>query len=129
MIRVAYFMCLFMAGIYVPTGECGQAPVYPLTGLTEIQGMDVYAEGKSIHAVLVGKPDNADRNGVAYLFSRDAGASWSRPVIVNKAEDGKVISRRGNEAQVSAKGRRAILAVAARGGFARDWADGHRLHQ
>jgi len=115
MTRIAYFMCLFLAGIYAPVAGCGPAPVYPPVGMDEIQGMDVYAEGDSLHAVLVGKPANTSINQVAYLFSADAGASWSKPVIVNAGQDGKLISRRGNEAQVAAQGRNAVV-VWRRGG-------------
>jgi len=71
--------------------------------------MDVYAEGSAIHAALVGKSADTGEVKVAYLFSADAGASWREPSLVNHAADGKVLSRRGNEAQVAAAGRRVVL--------------------
>ena len=70
--------------------------------------MDVYAQGNAIHAVLVGKPYGKTEVGVVHLFSADGGASWRTPSIINRAEDGKPISRRGNEAQVAAAGRRIV---------------------
>jgi hypothetical protein len=72
--------------------------------------MDVYYDGSLIHAVLVGKADAKEGNNLAYLVSSDAGKSWSKPVIVNQPTDGTVISRRGNEAQVAASGRKVALA-------------------
>lgn len=90
-------------------GECVEPPVYPVNGLTDIRGMDVYSEGSTLHAVLVGKLNNADLIGVAYLRSGDYGATWTKPVLVNRKQDDKIVSRRGNEAQVSAAGNRIVV--------------------
>ncbi|MDD5035544.1 MAG: sialidase family protein [Methylococcaceae bacterium] len=70
--------------------------------------MDVYAEKSSIHAVVVGKANEEVK--LAYLLSRDGGSHWNKSVIVNRKEDGPVLSRRGNDAQVSANGRRVVVA-------------------
>lgn len=78
--------------------------------------MDVYTEGSTLHMALVGKVSGKDGNSIAYLVSKDAGRSWSEPVIVNHAEDGAVMSRRGNEAQVAALGRRILVAWRRGGG-------------
>jgi hypothetical protein len=83
--------------------------------LAEIHGMDVYAEGSAIHAVLVGKAAVGAENTVSYWFSADAGASWRGPLRVSGEADGKVMSRRGNEAQVAAAGKR-VVAMWRRGG-------------
>ena len=91
------------------------APVYPRTGYADILGMDVYAEGSSIHALLVGKPADGGAAGLYYWFSADAGASWRPPLRLGFAADGKIMSRRGDEAQIAAAGRR-IAVLWRRGG-------------
>jgi hypothetical protein len=103
-----YRMLLLCA--FSRVGVCVYSPVFPDIGLTEIQGMDVYANGSSLHAVLVGKQHNTHEMSVAYLQSRDYGSTWTKPVVVNRQQDGKVVSRRGNEAQVSAAGHRIVVA-------------------
>lgn len=105
--RIFCFLGLLLAGMHPPPGQCGNLPDYPAVGIGEIQGMDVYAEGGAVHAVLVGKPRGRDAPGVFYLFSKDGGAGWSRPARVD--DGGRVVSRRGDEAQVAARGRRVVV--------------------
>jgi len=106
---LASIYCMFLFA-FPSLAECGDSPVCPDVGLTDIRGMDVYGDGETLHAVLVGKLNNADGMGVAYLSSGDYGATWSKPVPVNRKGGGKVVSRRGNEAQVSVAGRRIVVA-------------------
>lgn len=96
--------------LFSTLGECHDAPEYPSVGLFDIQGMDVYYAESTLHAVLVGKQNANAEIGVAYLFSHDHGVTWAKPVMVNDKRDGKLISRRGNDAQVAAAGGRIVVA-------------------
>jgi hypothetical protein len=115
MFQFSSFAGLITAIIFASSVMAWASPVYPSIGLTDIQGMDVYSEGSAIHALLVGKSNQNPSLGVNYLFSTNAGASWHGPFRVNNEADGKVISRRGNEAQIAVSGRN-IVAVWRRGG-------------
>jgi hypothetical protein len=105
-----HIYCMLFLFAFSRVGVCVDSPTFPDIGLTEIQGMDVYANGSSLHAVLVGKQHNNNEISVVYLLSRDYGSIWTKPVVVNRQKDGKVVSRRGSEAQVSAVGHRIVVA-------------------
>ena len=72
--------------------------------------MDVYSEASTLHAVLVGKSADTHGLGVAYLVSQDAGETWSKPSPISGGQDKRVLSRRGNDAQVAASGNRVVVA-------------------
>ncbi len=90
-------------------GNCKDSPKYPVEDLIDIQGMDVYKDGALLHAVLVGKQANSGETLVAYIQSNDDGETWGKPVMINSKGGGKVVSRRGNEAQVAASGNRVVV--------------------
>ncbi len=91
----------------IPTlGHCIDYPQYPASDLTDIQGMDIYKDGNSLHIVLVGKLKDSGESRVAYVHSKNNGETWGKPVTINRQGGGKVVSRRGNEAQVTASGKR-----------------------
>ena len=89
-------------------GHCINSHHYSVNELTDIQGVDVYKDGPILHLVLVGKEINSSEERVVYLHSNDGGETWGKPVVINQKGDGKVVSRRGNEAQVAASGKRNV---------------------
>ena len=95
---------------YSSVGLCVYSAIYPAIGWDDIQGMDVYADESTLHAVLVGRQKDSDQLGVAYLLSHDYGVTWTKPVTVNRKQDGAVVSRRGNDAQIAAEGLRVVVA-------------------
>ncbi len=108
-----FILCFYILSIlfaYSAVGECVDSAFYPAINLADIQGMDIYANASAIHAVLVGKQKDSDSLKVVYMFSSDNGATWSKPTMVNASQDGRVISRRGNDAQVSVAGQRIVVA-------------------
>lgn len=93
-----------------PYTHSANTKTYPNLGLIEIQGMDVYAEHENLHALLVGKPLNAKTLGVFHVVSKDGGGTWGKPSQVQDGQVRRVMSRRGNDAQVAAAGKRVVVA-------------------
>ena len=108
-IFLSIYILLFLF-VYSSAGQCINPTVYPDIGLTDVHGMDVYADESTVHAVLVGKQKESDQLRVAYLFSHDYGGTWTKPVIINRKQDGAVVARRGNDAQIAAAGRHIVVA-------------------
>ena len=86
------------------------SPSYPITDLTDIQGVDIYRDRDTLHAVLVGKLVNTNQGRVYYTKSIDNGLSWGKLTAVILQGNGKIVSRGGNEPQVSAAGRQIVVA-------------------
>jgi len=107
---IIYLLVLILVSAQTSLGYCGNSPVFPSMGLTDIQGMDVYAETDKLHVVLVGKAKDTHELGVYYLVSANSGTTWSKPVRVNAGSDRRLMSRRGNDAQVAAVGKRLVVA-------------------
>ncbi|WP_228720048.1 sialidase family protein [Methylococcus geothermalis] len=84
---------------------------YPvIDGLNEIQGLDVAVDGRSIHALLVGKPADGGRSRVVHVHSEDGGQTWTPPNVLNRPDDPPVIARRGNDARLAVKGKDIVAA-------------------
>jgi len=72
--------------------------------------MDVYAESMKLHAVLVGKAENTGETQILYWVSDDGGERWRKLGQAGGGQGRRVISRRGDEAQVAASGKRVVVA-------------------
>lgn len=91
--------------------EASYAVTYPIIdGLNEIQGLDVAIDGRSIHALLVGKPADGGRSRVVHVHSEDGGRTWTPPNFLNRPDDPPVIARRGNDARLAVKGKDIVAA-------------------
>jgi photosystem II stability/assembly factor-like uncharacterized protein len=83
----------------------------------EVRGMDFYPDGAALHALLVARTRVEGPVGVFYLFSRDGGKSWSKPSAIDRENEPEAISRRGDDAQIAARGKRLVAVWRARGEF------------
>lgn len=103
-------LCVLL-GLFQPLPGMGdEFTRYPSLGFEDIQGMDIYADRNDLHLVLVGKGEPKGKPVIAYFASRDGGANWTRPVQVSRGQDGRIFSRRGDEAQISVAGSRIVIA-------------------
>jgi hypothetical protein len=102
---------LFEPASHARQPETPYAVSYPaIAGLTEIQGLDVAVDGRSIHALLVGKPADGGRSRVVHVHSEDGGRTWTPPNFLNRPDDPPVIARPGNDARLAVKGKDIVAA-------------------
>ncbi|HUL11084.1 MAG TPA: sialidase family protein [Methylococcaceae bacterium] len=99
-----------------PSG--GGVSVYPsVDGLVDVQSMDVFVEGRRLHALLVAKFSTSAQVSAFYVFSIDGGRTWSKPVSLARKDKTPVISRRGNDAQLATNGKHMVAVWQTRGEF------------
>lgn len=87
------------------------------TGFSKIESLDVVADRAKLHLLLAGKQVGGGDAVVAYLSSDDRGATWTRPVRLDRAGDAPVISKRGNDVQIAVRGKTAVAVWQAQGEF------------
>lgn len=116
---LAFLGVLILAGLPMKTQAEDAVPARLLAvdGLSDVLSLDLYPEGEKIHALLVGRFAGHPQPLVAYLASSDGGKQWNPPVFVNHDDDGPVVSKRGNDAQLAASGSQIVAAWQERGEF------------
>lgn len=86
--------------------EHAPGPFHPALGaLADIRSVDLTAERHVLHAVFAARLAKDDKPATYYAFSRTDGKDWTRPVRISKADDGPVLSKRGNDVQLAMHGR------------------------
>jgi hypothetical protein len=77
--------------------------------LPDLQSMDVYVAGGTLHALVAGATETGSR-AVYYLRSPDGGRSWSDLAAVSQPSAPPVSARHGNDVQIAAAGDRLVAA-------------------
>jgi hypothetical protein len=77
---------------------------FPDAKLKDIYTLDIYRDMEKIHILLSGVDQASNEIALKYLFSEDAGESWSEAVTVNNGLSAVKKSRRGNDFQIAASG-------------------------
>lgn len=117
---VALFaVCLAATAVLFSSSAFGASfsPIDMANAFAEVRGMDFYAEGRILHALLVAKTRQDGPAGVHYSVSRDGGKNWSAPVPIAPEGAPEAISRRGDDAQIAAHGKRLVAVWRERGEY------------
>lgn len=102
---------LFFQSACLAQPEAAYAVAYPvIDGLTDINGLDVAIDGRSIHALLVGKSTEGGRSRIVHVHSDNGGMSWTPPTFLNQPDDPQAIVRRGNDARIAVRGNNIVAA-------------------
>ncbi len=72
------------------------------TQLKTIHTLDVYAEKNTIHALFSGIGNHSQQSVLTYMFSSDAGNTWSSALLANQNLAPLKKSKRGNDFQIAA---------------------------
>lgn len=83
---------------------------YGASGQFDVESLDVYGLGRTIHLLLAGAEAEGGKQWLRYLRSDNAGRTWSQPVRINAAGAGPYGLHRGNDAQIAASGDRLVAA-------------------
>ncbi len=84
--------------------------IFPDAGFKTIHTLDAYAENNTIHILLSGVDKTTQKPALKYLQSLDAGETWLTPVTIKQGASSIKQSKRGNDFQIAAYGKK-IMAV------------------
>jgi hypothetical protein len=94
--------------VVTPSRAATDPTVIPLPDLREVRSVDVVVEGDDLHLLLVAVQEGGTEPRVLHTVSGDGGLTWRPPVIVDRGD--RIVSGRGNDAQLAVRGRRLVAA-------------------